>query len=121
MFLPKDDNTPSETGIAFSKYYILEALKHKHITTVQLDEYHNWGTKPAKVDFIRREIERMTFTHDSSAVLKVVFCITSNYGDMMGIMHFLQFYGVKRYALIDDAYYIFGNWPPEPLPEWSDL
>lgn len=121
MFLPRDDDKSNETVTSFSKYNVLEGLKNKRITRVQLDEYHDGGTKPAKVDFIRREIKRMTFTHDSSAVLKVVFCITSKYGDMMGVMRFLAFYGVKRYALIDDALYIFGNWPPEPLPEWTDL
>ncbi len=43
------------------------------------DEY----TKDAKLDFVRREIERLTFTHDTNSVLKLELGEGINYGNLL--------------------------------------
>lgn len=124
MYLPSDKK-PQKGSLSqfFSKYVVWEDAKHKKIIEVQffhephgkLDAY----TKDAKLDFVRREIERLTFTHDTNSVLKLELGEGINYGELVGIFNYLQIYGVKRYAWTDDSFYIFANEPDrriEPVP-----
>lgn len=113
--MPSDDKPHNNEITYFSKYAVWEAAKGKKIIEVQffrephgkLDEY----TKDAKLDFVRREIERMTFTHDTNSVLKIELGEGINYGEFVGILNNLLIYGVKRYAWTDDSFYIFANEP----------
>lgn len=88
-----------------------EQLKGKHIVEIELDEPYIWGTKPAKINFIKREIERITFTCQSNTVVKVVMGEGATFSDIVGLTKLMQFYGVRQYTLRDACFYIFGNEP----------
>lgn len=119
MFLPTDEK-PDGENIKYSRYGVLEAAAGKRITTiefwydptyVEIDEfsYH------AKLDFVRREIERMNFTHDTMSVLKIELGNGISYGDFVRILNCLLVYRVKHYALVDNSLYVFANpMPPNP-------
>jgi hypothetical protein len=115
MYIPSDE-LPNDTVITFSKHHVLESIKSKKVTEIEIGEENTryaYGEQlyDAKLNFIRKEIERITFTHDSSAVLKVTMEDECRYGDFIWILNLLQIYGVKRYALVDNSLYIFGNDP----------
>lgn len=123
MFLPTDEK-PNNGTLRFSKYTVWEAAKGKKITEVQFF-YEPFGrpdqfNQAAQLDFVRREIERMTFTHDTNSVLKLELGEGIRYGEFVGILNYLMIYGVKRYAWTGDSFYIFANGPlvrPERLPQ----
>jgi hypothetical protein len=119
MLLPTDEK-PAGENVKYSRYSVLEAIAGKRITTVEfwynpdyieLDafSYH------AKLDFVRREIERMNFTHDTMSVLKVELGDGITYGDFVRILNCIIIYRVKRYALVDNSLYVFASpMPPNP-------
>ncbi|AXY73492.1 hypothetical protein D3H65_05650 [Paraflavitalea soli] len=123
MFLPSDEKPP-KGQLRFSKYSVWEAAKNKKIVEVQFffephSQFDQFNQR-AKLDFVRREIERLTITHDTNSVLKLELGEGITYGELVWIFDQLMIYGVKRYAWTDDSFYIFANEPqvrPEPLEE----
>ena len=115
LFMPTDDKPNNNEIPRFSKYAVWEAIKHKKIIEVQFYETPlgdlRTFRKNAKLDFVRREIERLTFTHDTNSVLKIELGEGIRYGEFVGILNNLMMYGVKRYAWTDDSFYIFANEP----------
>lgn len=119
MILSSDEKPGPEGNIKYTRYTVYEALEKKKITAVEF-WYEPWGDRGSyiynsKLEFIRREIQRMTFTHDTTSVLKVGLGDGIIYGDFVWILNQLIIHEVKRYALVDDDLYIFANEPPAPL------
>ncbi|WP_315823271.1 hypothetical protein [Paraflavitalea speifideaquila] len=114
MIVPSDEK-PEVASFRYTKYGVWDAIKNKKIIQVQffrapisrLNEY----TRDMKLEFVRQEIERLTFTHDTNSVLKVELGKGITYGEFIRILDQLAVYGVKRYALVDDSLYIFANEP----------
>jgi hypothetical protein len=117
-------NLPSEKRaskgmIAFNNQYVYQMLSHKKITRVDL--YNEWSVRgeqflnSQQFIFIKREIERLQFTHDTTAALNIQFASNSTYGDFVWAINLAVLYEVKRYALVGNNLYFFANDPP-PKP-----
>jgi hypothetical protein len=69
---------------------------------------------------VRSEIERLTLTNDTTSVLKIELGEGIRYKDFIWILNQLLIYGVNRYALVDNSFYVFANLPPSP-PQTLEL
>jgi len=120
LFLPKDKK-PLPNVLAFSRYTVMTAIKGKKIIPVEFwydpmgepIETFNYNNK---LNFVLHEIEQITYTHDTTSVLKVCLGDGISYGDFVGILNQLILHRVKRYALVDNELYIFGEPLIAPLP-----
>lgn len=115
LFLPQEEK-PLPNVAAFSRHTVMAAIKGKKIipvefwydpigTPIEMFNYNN------KLNFVLHEIEQITYTHDTNSVLKICLGDGITYGDFVGILNQLILHRVKRYALLDNELYIFG----EPL------
>jgi hypothetical protein len=112
LFLPSDE--VAERGRAsFSKASVYKQMEGKNIIAVHGEDYlsdvlerYRYNRKSA---FIIREIERLQFTNDTNAVLKVEFSDDNSYGDFVWLLNQTILYGIKRYAFMDSSIYIFAN------------
>jgi len=117
LFLPSDEK-PKDGNIKFSKYGVYDLVKKKKLTTIYLDEYIGFDDSQelylsnTKLSFIQREIERLEFTNDTSSVLKVEFDKQATYGQFIWLMNQTMLYHVRRFALVDNEFYLFANPPP---------
>ena len=109
--LPRDH--PSSNFLSFNKVDWLRPLRNKKIEEINLDENHFTVEQPrlygGKFRFIMHEIERINYTGDTNTVLKLNFTELSTYGDFAWLCSHMQIMGIKRYALIDDSFYILPN------------
>ena len=61
---------------------------------------------------IERELQRLQFTNDTNRVLKIELGSPNTYGEFMYILNLLAIYRVRRYAFMDDAFFVLSNPPP---------
>ncbi len=109
--VPKDDyQSPNRFG--FTRSAAIAALKGKKINTVYLDENHGLNTR--KLEFITREALKQKFYHDTTQVIKVRLSAETTYGEFVQLVNIMIKDGHKRYGLLDNDFYIFGEEPPEP-------
>jgi hypothetical protein len=115
--IPSDKkDTPGLTAFTRSNFY--KTIKNKKIISVELyDPLDDPGPNApdhfySKMNFISREIERLQFTHDTSAMLRVEFSDWSTYGQFVDLINKAVIYRIKRYALVDNSFYFFANPPP---------
>lgn len=111
FFLPSDRKTSEEYSLAYSKYVIYDGIRNKKIIYVNIDDSER-GLRNAKKDFIITEIKRLQFTYDTACVLKIGFGKSTTYGDFVWVINQAIIYGFKKYAFVDDCFYLF----PNPLP-----
>jgi len=104
--------------IRFSNDYVYRSIKKKKVVTIDLDEERDdeYDNKRSylfyrKRNFISHEIERMQFTNDTSCVLKVRLGYENTYGDFVWMFNQAILYDIKRFAFVDDNYYLFANKP----------
>jgi hypothetical protein len=117
LFLPTDRK--DDPGmIRFSRGTVYKSLSGKKIITIDLDVEtfceEDSRTKYVfyqKLHFVSQEIERLEFTNDTSSVLKIQFGTNNTYGDFVWVLNELFLYKVKRYALVDNDFYVFAD-PP---------
>jgi hypothetical protein len=111
--IPSDAETKDSVEV-FSKYSVKKAIENKKIVTIDMGEYY--FDEPyltnSKFNFVHNEIERLQFTHDTSTLLKVQLRNNNTYGDFMWLLNQALIYRVKRYALVDNDFYILTNPPP---------
>jgi len=120
LFLPQDKKPLPDVAV-FSRYTVMTAIKGKKIIPVEFWYYpmgdpietFNYNNK---LNFVLHEIEQITYTHDTTSVLKVCLGDGISYGDFIGILNQLILHKVKRYALVDNELYIFGEPPIAPQP-----
>ncbi|MDF2188252.1 hypothetical protein [Paraflavitalea sp. CAU 1676] len=116
LFMPMDDCIVRPHVRYFDKCAIKDDFKGKLITTVSFHEFlpghHHQMIKQGKLNLIRREVERVTFTNNSRSVIKVEFGEEITFGDVYYLLNTIQELGVKRYAWFSNELYIFGNEPP---------
>lgn len=130
MNLPSDDTVATEL---FSKRHVYAALKGKKIEQISLnsDNYFldqgNDYLNERKFYFVRNEMERLQFTHDTSTILKVEFAESNTYGQYITVLNLAKLYHFQRYAFADDAFFFFPDEPPQPqvseeyIPQSFDL
>jgi len=104
--------------LRFSKEAVYKSLKRKKIITIDLDveRFYEGDNRTQyvfnqKLHFISQEIERLEFTNDTSTVLKVQFGANNTYGDFVWVLNQLFLYKIKRYAFVDDNFYVYAD-PP---------
>jgi hypothetical protein len=122
IIFPSEDTKPSPSGsILFSKWYLYQSLKLKKIVSVDLNDDRRDGNELGrfrqlkKLDFISNEIARRQFTHDTTSILKVQLGDDCTYGDFFWVLNQAKVYDVRRFAFVDDAYFLFSNPPQEPV------
>jgi hypothetical protein len=74
-----------------------------------------------KRHFVSQEIERLEFTNDISSVLKVQFGANNTYGDYVWVLNQLFLYKVKRYAFVDNDFYVFADPPIDHAVQSQDM
>ncbi|MBO9203572.1 MULTISPECIES: hypothetical protein [Niastella] len=104
FFIPKEE-------------WVRPYLKKKKINTVYLDDNHSFNDE--KLAFIGQEAQKLMFYHDTTQVIKVVFSDKSTYGEFIQLINLMQKNSIKRYVLLNNGFYIFGDPPPEPPEENS--
>lgn len=117
VFLPTDrKNDPGM--IRFSTEMVYKSVKAKKIVTIDLDverlnkeENRTQYIFNQKLHFVSREIERLEFTNDTATVLKVKLGANNTYGDYVWVLNQLFLYKVKRYAFVDNDFYVYAD-PP---------
>jgi hypothetical protein len=122
FFLPLEQSPKNEGPAVFSKESIYGSIKMKKIIAVDLDqEFFSMPNDKylfnAKRRFIVREMERMQFTHDTTAVLKIDIGESNSLGTFVWIINQTIFYNVNRWAFMDNSFYLQGNAPkPKTAP-----
>lgn len=103
----------------FTKGNVLRAIKGRKVIDVALWDKHiysdeEWGTymDEQRASFIKKEIEHIAFTHDSTIALKVELSEANTYGEFVWLINEATVYGLRRYVFFDDAFYFFNNDPP---------
>jgi biopolymer transport protein ExbD len=111
FFVPKEDYQ-SPYFSTFSRSSVKAALKGKKINTVYLDEHHPLNAR--KLEFVAGEALKLKFYHDTTQVIKVRFSDETTYNEFVQVVNIMHKDSHKRYALLDNDFYIFGETPPEP-------
>jgi len=127
VFLPTDrKDDPGMIG--FSKETVYKSLKGKKITTIDLDveRFYKGDNRTQyvfsqKLHFVSQEIERLEFTNDTSSVLKIQFGANNTYGDYVWVLNQLFLYKVKRYAFVDNDFYMFADPPLDHTSQFQNL
>jgi hypothetical protein len=127
VFLPTDRK--DDPGmIKFSKEMVYKSLKGKKITTIDLDveRFYEGDNRTQyvfiqKLHFISREIERLEFSTDTSSILKVQFGANNTYGDYVWVLNQLFLYKVKRYAFVDNNFYVYADPPLDHTSQSQNL
>lgn len=115
LFVPKDEMTPDSTK--FTKGGVYSHLKNKKIVQINLwdnyrDYYERWDFSMSKMIFIEREIQRLQFTNDTTTVLKIELASPNTYADFIEIMNLTIVYHIRRWAFLDNSFYLLPNQPP---------
>lgn len=111
LFVPTD-RKPMEGTDYFSRYAVMDHIKRKKVNTVYLDDDHSLNN--TKLNFIGQETLRLKFYNDTTQVIKVHLDDEVTYNDFIQLMNVMLISEQKRYALIDNDLYIFGEAPPDP-------
>ncbi len=95
------------------------------MTSVDIDDYpfdrRTEDLLSWKFDFISRELDRIEFTGDTNAVLRVRFGDSNTYGQFAWALNQAKTYGLRRYAFFDDDFYFLANPAPVRNYETMDL
>jgi len=110
--IPNDRMYDKGSLITFSKGYILQSIQNKKQTLICLDSDHEMNLK--KLEFIRREAQRLKFTNDTSEILKITFSDESNLHELVRLFDIMLMDEQKRYTLLGHNFYVFGEPRPEP-------
>jgi biopolymer transport protein ExbD len=119
LFVPKDDDNKSPNLLSYSRSTVKAALKGKKINTVYLDDNHQRNAQ--KLDFIAYEALKLKFYNDTTQILNVKFTKGTTYGEFVQLVNIMNRDGHKRYAWLDNDFYICGEAPPEPEAILYDL
>jgi biopolymer transport protein ExbD len=111
LFIPTEDK-PSPYGLWFSRSTVIAGLNGKKINTVYLDGDHTLNA--TKLEFIAGDALKLKFYHDTTQVIKVRFSDETTYNEFVQVVNIMHKDSHKRYALLDNDFYIFGETPPEP-------
>ncbi|MFT3935048.1 MAG: hypothetical protein QM726_15585 [Chitinophagaceae bacterium] len=72
-----------------------------------------------KFDFIRSAIEKLQFTHDTTAVLKISFGENTRYQNFARIINQALVYNIADYSISGNDLYLFAN--PAIHPRYSSI
>jgi hypothetical protein len=128
--IPSENRSPG-TIIQWSKADAYSVLNKKKFVTIDLDDHQPWYGSDwdemdinyifrRKLEFFRKELERLQFTNDTSTILKVRLGEDNTYGEFVWVLNHGMLYRIKRYVYLDNCIYFFSNpplqhYPPETL------
>ena len=107
FYLASDNTDRNNPVFAFSKWRILGVMKKKKIVPVYLDGDHKMNF--SKLRFIQLEAQRLKFTCDTTQVLRVRLSYETNFEEFVSLLNIMYMNQQKRYCLIDNDFYIFGE------------
>jgi hypothetical protein len=110
LFIPADDKLPNQ--YRFSSHSLKAQLKGKKINTVYLNGDHKLNAQ--KLEFIAYEALKLEFYNDTTQIIKVRFTDEATYGEFTQLVNIMYRDDHKRYALLENDFYILGDPPPEP-------
>jgi hypothetical protein len=111
LFLPFD-SIPDDRLLYFSKAYIYKCLENKRIETITFLEPKLVETdyiNLKRFQLIESEIAKLVFLQDSNFVVKIPFTNNTSFGDVVYILNLATLYQIRRYAIMDDAVYLFSQ------------
>lgn len=118
LFLPSDKK-PTPDSQFYSTYVFRKKMKGKKIARIFLDNTVFW-TNSSHIDnrllLVKNEIEHIQVINDTSVVLKIEFGYDSYYHDFVWVLNQILINRVKRFAFIDNSFYIFAN---DPIPRYE--
>jgi len=114
LTIPQEDQPeePSPFIMRFSRAAVMAELRGKKINTVYYDEDHSLNAR--KLEFIEHEALKLKFYHDTTQVIKVHLSADNTYGELVQLINAMYKNKQKIYALLDNDFYIFGEYPPIP-------
>ena len=112
VLLEGDLQQPELGLIYYTRSYFMAGLKGKKINTVYYDENHDLNAK--KLKFIAQEALKLKFYNDTTQVIKVRLTNETTYNEFVQLVNAMYKNEQKRYSLLDNDFYILGDWPPEP-------
>jgi hypothetical protein len=110
MVFPYDG--PDPDLFRFSKSSFLQDIKRKKLVYINLnypDPANDSNLFLKKLDYISQEIARLQFLSDTFSVLKIGLGANNTYGNFIWLVNQAKIYGVKRYVLVDDNFYLLAN------------
>jgi biopolymer transport protein ExbD len=117
--LPTEDQTLSPYLLKYSRLTVQSNLEGKKINTVYYNEDHSLNAR--KLEFITQEALKLKLYNDNSQVIKVRLSAETTYGEFVQLVNAMYRNKLKRYTLLGDDFYIFGEDPPEPDLEVTPL
>lgn len=113
----EDDPGQSPYFSRYTRSSVIASLKRKKINTVNLDSNHSLNER--KLEFIAQEALKLKFYNDTTQVIKVRYSDETTYNEFVQLVNIMYRDGHKRYSLLDNEFYIFGEDPPEPHIEFK--
>ena len=108
IFLPYDGKTDDKFLLAFSKEYFYKSIAKRKLEQVDLFEkdttFRDFLLK-RKFDFILRELERISFTGDTTTVLKINICDSNTLGDIVWLVNQTIVYKIRQWAIADNSFF----------------
>lgn len=110
---------PATSGItAYNTSFVLEKTKGKHLITIDLDG--NIALNGRKMLYIEQEAMRINYSYDTTSVIRVSLSDSTTYGTFVQLLNIMTADVIKRYALIGNDFYIFGEPPVTAIPFTAD-
>lgn len=103
---PDDDSS----FVTFSEKFILNQVRQKKVIKIDLSGDAEQDSK--RFEFIRHEARRLKYTYDTTTVIQVHFNKENTYGQFVYLVNMMVEDQHKRYAFINDDFYIYGEPPP---------
>src|SRR5687768_11995492 len=112
-FFLADDSQHNDETIRPTTKRLIAYASTKKLTTIVLDaDYLAASGKysaNSKLEFIRREMQRLAFTRDTSVALRIDLRRNSTYGEFVWLINQAKVNDIRRYALAGNSFYFFHN------------
>ncbi len=108
IFLPYDGKSDDKFLLAFSKQFFYKSISKKKFEQIDLFEKDSTLRNfllQRKFDFISRELERISFTGDTTTVLKINVCDSNTLGDIIWLVNLTLVYKIRRWAIADNSFF----------------
>lgn len=110
FYLASDDMDTNSPVIKYSKWALLSEIQKKKITPFYLDDDQKQNLQTLKS--IQSEAARLRSAYDTMHVLQVRLSDKSTFGEFVSLLNIMYMNRQKRYGLVDNNFYIFGDRPP---------
>lgn len=125
IFLPYDNISDNKWTYYFSKQNFYKSISKRKVTEVDLFEddltLRNYVLQE-KFNFIERELERISFTGDTTTVLKINLSDSNTIGDFVWPVNQTLLYNIRRWMIADNSFYFVNiKYPFRKITETHQL